>query len=359
MIKKYFFLLFLLLIFLLCCTEHVEKNIPRDKNVLVELGHYLFFDTRLSVTKTKSCASCHNPRFAFTDGYRKTLGAFADIHTRNTPGLINVTINKYFNWANPSVTRLEQQMEQPLFSHQVIEMGLMPADTTAILESIQTDAQYALPLAAIFPGGKTQLSWALTKKAIAAYVASLQSYNAPYDRYKKGDSSAISLSAKKGETLFFSERLHCNYCHTPPHFGVDSSLKLQQQFADIGLYNPVTDSFTNFDWGLYNETGVTADKGKFRIPALRNLSFTAPYFHDGSAETLEDALDVFEKGGRVITQGIYTGDGRKHVNKNQQISGYTLSKEEKLQLVNFLLSLDDSTILTNPRFNDPFKNNRN
>ena len=113
------------------------------------------------------------------------------------------------------------------------------------------------------------------------------------------------------------------------------------------------------DNGLFNETRTETDKGKFRVPTLRNLSFTAPYFHDGSAETLDEALQVFEAGGRVITKGINAGDGRKNIYKDKNITGYTLTNTERMDLINFLLSLDDSTILVNPQFNNPFVNKKN
>lgn len=333
-----------------------EKN--NSPQTISETGKLLFFDPVLSANNSKSCASCHNPQFAFTDRYKRTLGAFADMSTRNTQGLINVSANKFFNWADTSVTSLEQQMERPLFSHSVIEMGLQKYDPL-VLEKLKKNKQYEILFKQSFPGDKEPVSWKNIKTAIAVYVASLQSMNAPYDLYKKGNRSAISKSSVRGEQLFFSSKLNCGSCHVPPFFGADSSLPVDQQYYNIGLYNLAGNNYANDDNGLFTVSKKETDKGKFRTPTLRNLLFTAPYFHDGSAETLEDALLVFEKGGRHIEKGIWLGDGRLNEYKSKLITGYTITAEEQTDLVNFLYSLTDSSVLSNPSFQNPLKTNAN
>jgi cytochrome c peroxidase len=353
---RYLILLLIAVLFLIYWYWPTQKKGAEQQTALVTLGHYLFFDPQLSVTGSKSCGSCHNPQFAFTDGYRKTLGVYADVHQRNTPGLVNTSGNHYFNWANTSITSLEQQMEQPLFSHHIPEMGLQENDP-AIVRKIIQQQQYKNLLTTAWPN--ETISWIYIKKALAAYVASLQSYQSPYDRYKQGDTNALNEPAKKGMQLFFSDQLKCSRCHIPPNFGADSSLPVAQQFYNIGLYNLKDGAYASDDNGLFTETGIITDKGKFRVPSLRNLSFTAPYFHDGSAETLQDALQVFEAGGRTINKGINGGDGRKNPYKDKSMSGYTMTTEERICLVNFLLSLDDSTILSNPLFHNPFQYQKN
>ena len=343
--------LYPLLVILISCSTPVRKT------SMEETGHTLIFDTRLSATGTKSCAGCHNPQFAFTDGYKRTLGVFADISNRNTPGLLNMGSNQFLNWAD-TIHSLEQQMERPLFDQHMPEMGLKK-DDPSVLNSLKADELYLEIFTRLFPGQPDPVNWINIKKCIASFVLSLNSRKAPYDLYKLGDTLAVNEISLKGETLFFSEKLKCSHCHVPPDFGANPDWPLEKQFANIGLYNLAGGSYANQDNGLYQITRNENDIGRFRIPSLRNLSFTAPYFHDGSAETLEDALSVFESGGRKILKGEWKGDGRKNVHKNNLISGYSITDEERLQLVHFLQSLDDSSILTNPLFRDPFQNKLN
>lgn len=317
------------------------------------LGRYLFFDPSLSITSTKSCGSCHNPRFAFTDGYKRTLGVFADVSQRNTQTLINISFNNYFNWADTVTQTLEQQMERPLFSHSIIEMGLKQ-DDASVLTRLKQNNHYKQLFQNAFPKEQDPINWKNIKYAIASYIRTLNSMNAPYDLYKKGKADAISPSAKRGEALFFSTSLNCGACHTPPYFGADSSLPAQSQYYNVGLYHLDSGNYANNDNGLFHQSKRETDKGKFRVPTLRNLLFTAPYFHDGSAETIEEALSVFEQGGRNISTGIWKGDGTKNPYKSHLITGYKITDQQRIDLVNFLFSLSDSSVLSNPLFSDPF-----
>ncbi len=311
------------------------------------LGESLFFDKRLSVTGTKSCATCHNPELAFTDGYRKSPGVFADLHFRNTPTLLNVSRQNYLNWANPNVVPLTDQMDGPLFGTQPIEMGLAKSDT-AILAMLSKDPLYTSAIEALFPKSGHRLSWEQVKALLAAYVRTLNSFASPYDLYKAGNKEAISTSAKAGEQLFFSATYGCSNCHRPPTFGADSTMVMQEQFANIGLYNDGDGNYPPQDQGLFRITGQVRDKGKFKIPTLRNLQYTAPYFHDGSAADLNEALSVFEQGGRNVTSGLWQGDGRKNPFKHQLIRPIKMNALEKQALLDFLQSLND-TITYSPK----------
>lgn len=336
------------LIVLFSCSH--QTNTQQHSSTL---GRYLFFDPSLSVTSTKSCGSCHNPRFAFTDGYKRTLGVFADVSQRNTQTLVNVSFNNYFNWADTVTQSLEQQMERPLFSHSIIEMGLNQNDVS-VLNRFKQNKLYKELFQTTFPAEKDPITWKNIKYTIASYIRTINSMNAPYDLYKKGKKDAISPSAIRGEALFFSGSLKCGSCHTPPYFGADSSLPAQSQYYNVGLYNIDNGNYANNDNGFYHQSGRETDKGKFRVPTLRNLLFTAPYFHDGSAETIEEALAVFEQGGRNIPTGIWKGDGTKNPYKSHLITGYIITDQQRIDLINFLFSLSDSTVLSNPMFTDPF-----
>jgi cytochrome c peroxidase len=109
-----------------------------------------------------------------------------------------------------------------------------------------------------------------------------------------------------------------------------------------------------YDQGLYQLTKNEKDMGKFRVPTLRNLLFTAPYFHDGSAASLSDVIDIYAAGGRIIAHGINNGDGIKNPHKHSTINGFDISAADKINLVNFILSLSDSSFINNPQYQNPF-----
>ncbi len=322
-----------------------------QEEVKRKMGHYLFFDKRLSATNAKSCSSCHDPKLAFTDGYRKSPGIYADLHFRNTPGLVNNSRQYFFNWANPDITSVAEQMEGPLFGIHPVEMGLSKGNTD-VLTTLSGDPVYQSLLKEA--GAGTSFTWEVVKECLSAYVRSLNSYAAPYDRFREGETDAISASAIAGAELFFSPGFGCAQCHRPPLFGADSTMRSEDQFANIGLYNYRDGNYPETDQGVYEVTGRMEDRGKFKVPTLRNLKYTAPYFHDGSAETLHDVLEVYRKGGRDVNYGKWEGDGRQNPNKHPAIGGIDMTAGEKQQLLDFLDTLNDSTIAVRPDFQSPF-----
>lgn len=334
------------------CRKTEKKNSEDILELKKELGRYLFFDKRLSVTETKSCSSCHDPSLAFSDGYRRAPGVFADLHFRNTPSLVNVSHQRYFNWANPEIMSIEKQMDGPLFGKHPVEMGL-DSNSNHVLAKLKEDQHYKSLFENAFPEIEIPITWKHLKESLSVFVASINSFDSPYDRYIAGDSSALSESAKAGKLLFFSPKYQCFSCHRPPLFGADSNMTIQEQYANIGLYS--YSEVHNIDNGLFQSTQKEEDKGKFRTPSLRNLSLTAPFFHDGSADNLEEVLEVYEAGGRNITFGDHKGDGRNDPNKHQLIKGIKMSPNEKQQLLDFLYSLNDFEISNRKEFQSPFK----
>ena len=113
-------------------------------------------------------------------------------------------------------------------------------------------------------------------------------------------------------------------------------------------------AFPEYDQGLYEHTKNKNDIGKFRVPTLRNLAFTAPYFHDGSAASLQEVIDHYASGGRKIVDGVYKGNGNTNPNKHPLINGFNISSKEKIDLIEFLLSLSDSNFIKNPIYQNPF-----
>lgn len=333
-------------------SDITPTNIIQSQEIL---GRYLFFDTRLSFNNTKSCASCHSPVFAFSDGYRRSATATGDIVLRNAPSLLNSSLMKFLNWADPLTVTLERQHEKPLFNEHPVELGVR-GNESLVLGRFKKDSLYRELFRAAFPGDLDPVTIPHSIQAIASYVRTLRSEDAPYDRYLRGDSLALSRSAKKGMRLFFSDRLKCASCHPAPYFTqATRSSSVDSVYANIGLYNVGgRNVYPQEDQGLAILTGKKRDSGRFRIPSLRNLAFTAPYMHDGSVQELDDVLHLYAAGGRNITEGPYAGDGRLNKNKDVRIGGFELTSQEKVQIVDFLMALSDSTIFRKKAFYNPF-----
>lgn len=349
--------LLLIAVFLLISKKGGQDK--RDENKiqlsLSETGRYLFFDTRLSYNDTKSCGSCHDPKFAFTDGYRRSITAGGENVKHNAPSLINIVYQHYFDWANPNVTTLEKQQERPLFSEHPPELGARGNETT-ILERLKADTFYQRLFATLFQNEKDPIVFPNIISSIAAFVRTLQSLNSPYDKFMNGDSSSLSSSEKAGMQLFFSERLKCSSCHTPPLFTLATkTTNTDSIYFNIGLYNVLNKNiYPTEDNGLAAITNNTRDDGKFKIPSLRNVSLTSPYMHDGSMNTLEEIIDMYARGGRKTTTGPFAGDGKYNSNKDKRINGFSLAEDEKKELISFLFCLTDSAVLTRPAFQNPF-----
>lgn len=336
-----------------CNNKSNTTTEANTDSVKVELGCYLFFDRRLSVNNTRSCATCHNPQFAFTDGYKRSLGVFADLHQRNTQPLFNLSYLKYFTSADSTIHSALQQMNNPLFSDHPTEMGVKGNEEN-ILQKIKTDENYKQ----LFAKVNTEISWASIKDFISLFMNSLRSDSSPYDQFKKGDSTALTASQRRGMELFFSAELKCASCHGGFNFSTPSITNDKGEtifYFNTGLYN-VDDkgAYPDYDQGLYQLTKNQADMGKFRAPSLRNLVFTAPYFHDGSAASLREVIDNYANGGRRIMEGIYKGDGSKSPYKHPLISGFQISEADKINLISFLQSLSDSSFINNPAYQNPF-----
>jgi cytochrome c peroxidase len=338
-------------------------RVPEDNpmsEAKVELGRHLFYDTRLSVNETTSCATCHKQELAFTDGKTTAEGATGDIHPRNSMALVNVAYASALNWANPVTTSLEQQAMVPLFNEDPVELGWV-GRVDEILGRLRADERYPAMFEAAFPDADGELvSLDHVVKAISAFERTLISGNSPFDQYMYGgDDDALSASAKRGMELFFSERLECFHCHGGFNFSDsndhENTVFREVAFHNNGLYNiDDTGNYPEGNQGLYDSTGRAEDRGRFRAPTLRNIALTAPYMHDGSIATLEEIVDHYAAGGRFVTDGPYFGDGRDHPNKSQFVSGFLITDEEKADLVAFLESLTDETFINDPRFGDPF-----
>lgn len=339
-----------------------EPRVPADNPMSaakVELGRHLFHDRRLSGNGTIACASCHLQAKAFTDGRALSPGATGERTPRNAPGLANSAWNATYTWANPALVDLERQMEVPLFGVDPVEMGVTDDNRAAILDRLRADPVYPPLFAAAFPETAEPVTMANAIRAVAAFQRSIVSVDSRYDRYLMGR-EALTEAEQRGMALFFGERAECHHCHGSFNFNDQvvhaRSRDVETPFHNTGLYNLGGDGgFPYPNRGLYELTGDPADMGAFRAPSLRNVAVTAPYMHDGSVPTLEAVIDLYSDGGRNIAAGPLKGDGRLNPHKSGLITRIGLTPREKRDLLAFLGTLTDRTLLTDPRWSDPWK----
>ena len=354
---------------------HADAGLPSDfpipavpadnpmTRAKVALGRFLFYDKQLSGNGTMACASCHLQDKAFTDGRTTGVGSTGEVHPRNAQGLANVAFNATLTWANPLLLTLERQMETPLFGAHPVEMGLNSANQAKVLARFSGDAAgvgYPEMFALAFPDvpAAERVSIGNIIKAIAAFERTMFSGDSKYDRWLKGQAT-LSEAEMRGMNLFNGETAECFHCHTDFNFNdqVRHARRLSPTtpFHNTGLYNiDGRGGFPEPNRGVYEISLVASDMGKFRAPSLRNVAVTAPYMHDGSKATLEAVLDHYANGGTVTTSGANTGDGRANPYKSDLISNISLTDQDKADLIAFLKTLTDETLLSNPKLADPF-----
>lgn len=277
----------------------------------VALGKQLFNDPLLSADGTIRCASCHIPEKDYTDGRNVAIGVGGHGGTRNTPSLLSIDAahETSFFWDGRR-NALDQAVLDPLINP--VEMGLR--DQAELLRKVQQGSGYEHAFAQAFPGPAQAITTEHIATALVDYVQSLKSPESAYDRYAlHGDTSALSPSAMLGMALFKGKG-RCSECHmlegTPAPLtdhayhrtgvGLDAInqdlpaltqavIQRSLQGADVG--NRVATHADESQLGRFNVTQDPADIGLFRTPSLRNVVHTAPYMHDGSVATLDDAID--------------------------------------------------------------------
>jgi cytochrome c peroxidase len=324
--------------------------VPKDNPMTaakVQLGKDLFFDKRLSADGTLSCSTCHDPKYAFTDGKSVAEGIHGRKGTRSAPSILNCIFNSGQFW-DGRVESLEEQAKQPLINPD--EMGNGTAQEVAT--RLQAVPDYAQRFQDVFGGPATPDTVA---KAIAAFERTLVSGNSPFDRYMAGDHEALSESARRGMFLF-SGKARCTVCHnftanftTAQSFGFFSDqmyhntgvaaddpgyLELSARAASMAREGAPAAVLANLAkepksslLGRFIVTRSSLDIGAFKTPSLRDVEFTAPYFHDGSAKTLEDVVKFYVKG------------GNPNPNKDWELQAVNLNEQEQAQIVEFLKAL--------------------
>lgn len=328
-----------------------SNNIATEEKF--QLGRHLFYDKRLSGNQTMSCESCHLQEHAFTDGLTTSTGSTGEILHRNSQTLTNIAYNASYTWANPILQSIEDQLVIPLFGEFPVEMGINDANRSEILTRFNNEPLYLALFNNAFPNEQEPINFPNIIKALAVFNRALISKDSDFDK------GTMSTAAMRGQDLFNSENMECFHCHSGFNLS-DSTLHqdtvfVSRPFFNTGLYNLDEEgSYPSTDNGLFDVTQNPQDKGKFRPPTLRNIAYTAPYMHDGSIVTLEDTLNFYAAGGRNIESGLHVGDGRKNPNKSEFVKGFTMSTQERDDLLAFLHALSDPTFIANPRYQNPF-----
>ncbi|MCY7283325.1 MAG: cytochrome B6, partial [Cyanobacteria bacterium CAN_BIN43] len=249
-------------------TQPIPLQVKLDTNK-VQLGEKLFADTRLSIDHQVSCLSCHRLDLGGAARQALSFGATGVQMQVNTPTVFNVAYNFRFNWNGRSET-LEAQIEG-------LAQNVMGISWEQIITKLQQVPDYVQLFNAIYADGIT-LPNAIN--AIAVYERSLDTPNSRFDQFLRGDYTALTVQEREGYRLFKS--YGCVSCHQ----GVNVGGNLFQKFGVIGNYFADRGNITPADYGRYNVTGSENDRYVFRVPSLRNVAITPPYFHDGTAQTL-------------------------------------------------------------------------
>ncbi len=271
-----------------------------------ELGRLLYFDPRLSSDGSVSCATCHAPKYAFTDALPVSTGIHEQKGTRNAPTIINGAYSPVQFWDGRAKS-LEEQAVGPMAN--LVEMGSTQDGVVAKLRSIPG---YRPMFAKAF--GTDNFTIDHVAKAIATFERTVLSGNSAYDRYQAGNKKAMSPAQVRGLKVF--QKAKCDKCHK------DSN------FTDNGFHNLGTGmDQPNPDTGRYTVTHDPKDWGAFKTPTLRDVAETPPYMHDGSLKTLKEVVDFYDKGGTL------------NKNLDKDVKPLKLSVEQRADLVEFLRAL--------------------
>ncbi len=283
----------------------------------VELGKMLYFDKRLSKDGTVSCATCHDPQKAWAEHTPTSTGIGAQVGGANSPTVINAAYAKAQFWDGRAAT-LEEQALGPI--ENPIEMGHKLDDMIPQLNAL---AGYNAQFQKVF---QTDVTADGIAKAIAAFERTVLSGNSPYDKFKAGDEAALTDVQKKGMQLF--DDVGCSTCHGEPMF---SSYRYYN--AGVGMDKETPDA------GRMAVTKEEKDLGKYRVPSLREVANTVPYFHDGSCDTLEKAVAMMAGGGIANDNlsGVLKGIGTKEI-----------SAEDQAAIVEFLKALSGEYPILEP-----------
>lgn len=297
----------------------------------VALGKKLFYDPLLSGNNTQSCAGCHQPEASFVDkNIRFSRGSTGALVPRNSMPIFNIGYARKWFWDGRSKT-LEEQVFHP-----VVSQNEMNQDPIQLAAELSSNEEYVKMFRAAFGDG--EINFDRTAKAIAQFMRSIIAYSP-----KVSDTSLLSMQEKRGLRVFLDENKgDCFHCHELGNFMTTF------EFSNNGLnLNALADA------GLYNVTGKGTDIGKFKIPSLLNLKYTAPYMHDGRFKTLEEVIEFYDTGfhWHPITNANLDANMLKHFDKTtQRPQPRKWTLQDKKDLIAYLNALTDETLNTNPKY---------
>jgi cytochrome c peroxidase len=314
-------------------TEIVQPADNPTTPEKVELGKLLFFDPILSDDNTLSCAHCHHPHLGFSDGQPRSRGRggkgagrerTGGIElTRGAPSLWN-TVYSHRQFWDGRAAHLEEQARMVITTPEEVN-----ADPAELVRELKAIPEYRALFDKAFGGTDGEsITFKNVTHAIAAFQRTLVSFNSRFDRYAAGDGSALSPQEKRGLKLFLSPKTRCNECHGIPVFA-------DRNFKVIGV-PPPKDGPADVAKPEAERGRGGGPNGAFKIPTLRNIALTAPYMHNGVFETLEEVLDFYSGGGG-------RGLGLDVPLQDDKIRKFSLTPQEKADLIAFLLALTDES----------------
>jgi cytochrome c peroxidase len=315
-------------------------------NNIATLGRVLFYDKHLSLNNSVSCGSCHKQTLGFADNVKFSAGFQNHSTLRNTLPIQNlnnsgvITVFDNFFPSQPSLfwdgraSFLPNMVLMPITNH--VEMGM--GDMDQIVEKVKGLSYYNDLFTTAF-GGENTVNSENIANALSQFVSSIFSGNTKFDKFRSGLTQLTALETE-GRNLFFN-KYDCNSCHQAEQL---NGYELGGKFANIGLEEVYTDK------GRENITNDPSDNGKVKIPSLRNIALTGPYMHDGRFNTLEEVLNHYSTG-IASTPGL----DQRLKNDSGNPLRMNISDHEKTAIIAFLHTMTDYSMITDPKFSNPFK----
>lgn len=276
----------------------------------IDLGKKLFFDPRLSGDKNMSCATCHSPLFGWSDALPTAKGNKSMILGRASPVITNAAYNSIQMWDGRKKS-LEDQAMGPMVSVNEMNMNI-----PRLMAFLNADRVYSSLFKKAYPNEK--ISDQTLAKAIASFERTIISRTSPFDQWIQGDKKAMTEEQINGFKVFSDpQKGNCEVCHSSPNF------------TDVGFHNLGLASFDTKtpDLGRYSQRPLGLMKGAFKTPTLRDITLSSPYFHDGSAKTLEEVIKHYKSGGKVKS------------NISPNFKAVNITDEEMKNLVSFMEAL--------------------
>lgn len=308
-------------------APNIEAHTSKEKE---ELGRLLFFDPVLSGTGKRSCASCHQPKKAFSDGLVKNTTISGDnLLNRNTPTVINAGFQPSLFY-DGRVSFLEDQATAV-----ITNVDEMHGSMIVAVRKLKESAQYTRLFENAFPGNKSAVNEYHLRNAIASYIRSLTSFNSRFDKYIRGDKKQLNQQEISGFNLYMG-KAKCGTCHFTPLFNGTVPPDFSRTETEV-IGVPMSSKIKKIDTdpGRFNLRHLPLHKNAFRTPTLRNIALTAPYMHNGIYNSLEKVIDFYNEGGG-------SGLGIKLENQTLPFDNLKLNTQEKKDIIAFLNTLTDN-----------------